>query len=144
MVRKQQLIDRLQHTYCRLQPSSIHGVGVFAIRDIPAGIDPFYGSGDPDAERFTKEELQDLDPEVLRLIDDFLVFDKDGSVEIPEEGINGLTMAFYVNHSDNPNLTSPDNGLSFRTNREIKKGEELTAGYRTYDPRSRSLISVAA
>lgn len=137
MVSKQQLREKLEHTYCRIQPSSIHGVGVFAVRDIPKGIDPFYGSGDLDAQRFTKEELHGLDPEVLRLLDDFLVFDEDGSVEIPEEGINGLTMAFYVNHSDNPNLISPDNGLSFRTNRTIKKGEELTAEYRTYDPHSR-------
>lgn len=137
MVSKQQVLKRLQRTYCRIQPSPIHGVGVFAVRDIPAGEDPFFGSGDPDAVRFTKDELVGLDPEVLRLIDDFLVFDEDGSVEVPEEGINGLTLAFYVNHSKNPNLISPDDGLSFRTSKVVKKGEELTAQYETYDPRSR-------
>lgn len=29
------------HTYVKLAPSSLHGVGVFAVVDIPPGIDPF-------------------------------------------------------------------------------------------------------
>jgi hypothetical protein len=31
----------LADCYCRLQPSRIHGIGVFAIRDIPNGRNPF-------------------------------------------------------------------------------------------------------
>ena len=29
-----------ENVYCRLAPSTVHGVGVFAVRDIPAGVDP--------------------------------------------------------------------------------------------------------
>jgi hypothetical protein len=35
------LIENLNNTYVRIMPSKIHGVGVFAIRDIPKGICPF-------------------------------------------------------------------------------------------------------
>jgi len=38
---KEQIIENLKRDVCtRIMPSPIGGVGVFAIRDIPAGINP--------------------------------------------------------------------------------------------------------
>jgi len=37
-------LKRLEKVYCRLAPSSVHGVGIFAIKDIPKGINPFADS----------------------------------------------------------------------------------------------------
>lgn len=34
---KQKLLQNLNQVYCRLMPSKIHGVGVFAIKDIVKG-----------------------------------------------------------------------------------------------------------
>ena len=35
---KEKLLQELtQHTYVMLRPSSVHGIGVFALRDIPQG-----------------------------------------------------------------------------------------------------------
>ena len=38
--KRKRLLGNLKNTYCRLKPSNIEGVGVFAIRDIPQGVNP--------------------------------------------------------------------------------------------------------
>lgn len=35
---KQQAIENLQHAYVKLAPSTLQGVGVFALRDIEEGV----------------------------------------------------------------------------------------------------------
>ena len=40
---KNELLKVLGKTYCRLMPSKLGGVGVFAIRDIAKGTNPFEG-----------------------------------------------------------------------------------------------------
>lgn len=37
-------LSRLNKVYCKLQPSPLHGVGIFAIRTIPKGVNPFKDS----------------------------------------------------------------------------------------------------
>ena len=51
---------------------------------------------------------------------------------IPYHGLNGNDISFFHNHSPHPNIVTPDQGQTFTTSREIKKGEELLADYRTY------------
>jgi len=136
MGKKEVILKKLENTYCRLQPSMISGVGVFAIRDIPKGIDSFKGAQNHKWIEFQKPELKDLDKEVKKMIDDFYVIEKDGSVYIPECALNSMDVSFYVNHSTNPNLKKIDESdecLILITKRKIKKGEELTIGYDTYD-----------
>lgn len=129
---KAAILEKLKNTYCRLKPSAIEGVGIFAIRDIPADINPFEGLKQEWLE-FSMDELKDLDPEVLQMVDDFFVIEKDQTVWVPERGLNGMDISFYLNNSDTPNLKTIDGGETFITLREIKKGEELTAEYATYD-----------
>lgn len=45
--------------------------------------------------------------------------------------LNMLSVGWYANHSDRPNLEAGDDAR-FRTLRRIRKGEELTADYRTF------------
>ena len=45
--------------------------------------------------------------------------------------LNMLSVGWYVNHSDRPNVVAGEDGR-FRTLRRIRKGEELTADYRTF------------
>ncbi len=131
--KKKKVLTHLQNTYCRLRASPIEGVGVFAIRDIPANIDPFNGKREENWATFHISELEDLDKEVLKLIDDFCVIEKDGSVKIPVYGMNGMDISFFVNNSSNPNMKTTDDGFTFITTRPVKKGEELTVSYATYD-----------
>lgn len=137
---KERLLRNLQHTYCRIQPSSIHGVGVFAMRDIVKGTPVFDGASTSHGELVTRDEITSLPHEVQQLLYDFLVSDKNGNVEVPPNGIVGLDMSFYLNHSDTPNLETKDDGETFVATRDIPKGEELTVNYHAFDPYSAQFL----
>ncbi len=123
----------LPHTnsFTRLQPSPIHGVGVFAIRDIPNGTNIFR---DDRSEMIwvNREEVLKLSGDVRRLYDDFCVL-KNGRYGCPN-GFNNLTIAWYINkplEGQNPN-TECRGEYDFFAARDIRAGEELTVNYETY------------
>ena len=66
------------NTYCRLQPSPIHGIGVFAIKDIPDGVNPFSDSLFTDDILIKHEELEVLDREVKDLVYTLYMSDENG------------------------------------------------------------------
>ncbi len=137
---KKEILDNLKNTYCRLKPSTINGMGVFAIRDIPKGVNPFYETPQHRWLQFTMTEIKKLDKGILKLIDDFFVIEKDGTVYIPKYGLNGLDISFFVNNSKKPNLKIVGDGkesvLDFITHRKIKKNEELTVRYERCDDKN--------
>ena len=71
------------------------------------------------------------------MIDDFFVIEEDKSVYVPENGLNGMDISFFLNNSKNPNLKIVGDGkktaVSFVSAKKIKKGEELTVSYATFD-----------
>ena len=44
-----------------------------------------------------------------------------------------MDISYFLNDSKKPNLKTIDDGENFVTLRKIKKGEELTVAYKTYD-----------
>lgn len=127
-------------TYCRLKPSHLHtgGVGVFAIKDIPMGVNPFetiYREDDNDVA-ITEEQVNELPKCVQELVKDFCVPTKD-IYTIQNTGFQRLDMSYYLNHCGNPNLRvfSPEesNHYGFKTSRDILAGEELSFDYTEYD-----------
>lgn len=150
---KKDFLNHLRnHTFCRLGKSKISGVGVFAIVDIPAKINPFCAF--PFKEEFfidiSEKELNNLPPEVKQYIKDFFAQDSRGLYPVNATGLNDLNITHYVNHSNTSNLeiTSdsdstpsfssgkflPSNGAlnSFLTKRNILKDEELTCDYHDF------------
>jgi len=134
---KQKILENLKNTYCRLKPSKIEGIGIFAIRDIPKGKNPFVGIKNSKYHEFKMQELKKLDKEILKMIEDFFVIEKDGTVNITENALNGMDISFFLNHSKNPNLKIYDDGKNdsycFKATRKIAKGQELTIAYEDYD-----------
>jgi SET domain-containing protein len=130
---KQKILDNLKNTYCRLKPSRIEGVGIFAIRDIPKGINPFLGTKKQVWHKFQISELKPLGKEILSLIDSFFVIHKDGTVYISDSCLNGMDISYFLNNSKKPNVKTTDDGENFKTIKKIKKGEELAVSYATYD-----------
>ncbi len=134
---KKEILENIKNTYCRLKPSKIEGIGVFAIRDIPKGKNPFYKIPQKKWSQFKISEIKKMDKEILKMIDDFFVIEKNGDVYLPQYGLNGIDVSFFVNNSKRPNLRIVGNGeesaLDFVTNKKIRKGEELTVSYSTYD-----------
>lgn len=114
--------------YVRLAPSKIHGVGVFAIRDIPKGA-PVFGDDDAPTVRLPAAVVKRLKPEIRALYEDFCVLEE-GQWTCPTS-FNALTPSWYLNHSKTPNVAC-DDSLRFFALRRISKGEELTVDYETY------------
>lgn len=112
--------------FVRLKPSPLHGIGVFAIRDIPKGTYVF---------RADKEEMvwvkasatTHLHKEVRNLYRDFCVL-REGKYGCPAN-FNLLTPTWYINHSDDPNMAA-DGNFDLYSTRRIQKGEELTLSYK--------------
>ena len=128
-------IDDLKtKVFCRVARSKIHGVGVIAIRAIPAGINPMKDDRDCEFEEIPIDAIRN-DPEipeaVKSLVTDFCPErEEDGVFDVPNHSLNGIGIAWYLNHSKTPNMEERDG--DFFTLREIAEGEELTVDYGTY------------
>jgi hypothetical protein len=126
----------LADCFCQLQPSAIHGVGVFAIRKIPKGRDPLrtlakYAT--TNVVRVTEDELATLQPKLAALIRALFVPTAD-KLYVPTSGLNVIHMCAYISYATRPNLRTND-GAHFIANREIRPGEVLTVDCRSYGAR---------
>ncbi len=117
-----------ENVYVRLGPSEIHGVGVFATQDIPRGTLVF-GDDDEPIARVPVRSVRRLQTESRHLYEDFCVLQ--GNEYLCPPSFNLLTASWYLNHSEKPNVRCVGD-LIFVAARRIRKGEELTADYRTY------------
>ncbi len=128
LINNPEVISHLNNVYCDLRPSNIQGIGVFAIREIPAGTNPFSNPDiidDPYYEVIIDEAyISDwLKPTV-----DKYCYTDNGKVFIPRLGFNYVSLLMYLNHSFEPNMVLNDQG-DFVTTRVISKDEELTFNY---------------
>ena len=114
--------------YARIGLSRLHGVGVLAIRDIPAGTLVFGGESERVAW-VSRAAVRKLPAAVRSLYEDFGMVWGD-KLGVPPS-LNMLSVGWYVNHSERPNVEAGDDAR-FRALRRIRKGEELTADYRTF------------
>jgi len=114
--------------FARIGPSRFHGVGVIAIRDIPARTRVFRGENER-AVWVSRSAVRRLPPAIRALYEDFGMVSGD-RIGVPPN-LNMLSVGWYVNHSDEPNVVAGDDGR-FRALRRIAAGEELTADYRTF------------
>jgi len=116
--------------YVRLGPSAVHGIGVFAIRPIPAGTDIFANDGVP-LVWVSKAEL-----EQAALTEAERAFYRDFGINRGDRigcpaNFNNLTPGWYLNEpapGAEANVESIGN-LSFVARRDIAEGEELSIDY---------------
>ena len=142
MKKYKQLVRNLKNNvYCRIKPDSFGGVGVFAIKDIPEGVNPVkLSNGDCFNYKsidVPEEVVNKLEKGVKKMVKDFYEKDHDNNTYgIPYEGINVNDITFYINTSKNPNLDIISSGKCdmyiFKTNKHIKKGQELLINYDNY------------
>lgn len=119
--------------WTRLQPSPIGGIGVFAIKHIPAGTEVFVACKVDDYVEIPESEIEQFSPSlsVLQYVRDFFVREN-GVYYIPSYGPAAIDQSYFLNHSDMPNLKVERHGEIFIATRDIKAEEELTADYDTY------------
>ena len=105
---KQKFIKHLQEDiYCRIGVSSIHGIGVIAIKDIPKGTYPFKKLSDDANEKIIildDNDLKNVNKNVVKIVGDFFDGTGHGTYPILYNGPNNLSISYYLNHSDNPNM----------------------------------------
>jgi SET domain-containing protein len=137
---KSKLIKHLENDiYCRIGVSKISGVGVIAIKNIPKGINPFKTLSTEKEKiiELNTNDIKKVDNQVKKILNDFFGSDKKNRYDILASGPNNINISFYMNHSDKPNIdivpSKKDDYLVFISNRNIKKGEELTINYNVYD-----------
>jgi SET domain-containing protein len=120
--------------YTRLKPSSIHGVGVFAIAQIPKGTYVFPDDDEP-IVWVDKKDVEHLPQAIKEFYEDFAIIkgDKYGS----PRHFDALTTSWYLNHSKSPNVAA-DRHYRFYALRDINTGEELTADYASYSDQPKS------
>lgn len=143
-ITKKQLLNNLQKdVYCRIGVSKIKdaGVGVIAIKNIPKGVCPFKYPNNVSNPVYnksidiTKKELNKLPKNIIKMINDFCHNDNE-NYTIPHYGLNSFDISWYLNHNINNNINIIDNNnnfLSFVTNKNIKKGDELYINYNEYN-----------
>jgi len=121
-------LKRLNSVYCRLKPSKVHGVGIFAIKDIPKGINPFkdsYLGQDGIVLNKNNNDYKNLDNEYKNLLEDYHPTLGNKIQYIPAFP-NQLTWTDFINYvyDEQANLELLENG-EWSVIRLIKKGEEL-------------------
>jgi len=128
---KEALLKELaSSTYVMIKPSPLHGIGVFAIRDIPKGTSNIFSKGVGDWIKVSKEEVDGLPQHSKDLIENHCLFDEDFYF-IPDYGFKLVDLVIYLNHSETPNVISLNDGEEFEAIRDIANGEELLVDYGT-------------
>lgn len=125
----QEILEELRNqTYATLKPSPIHGIGVFAVRDIPKGCRQIFSKGHGNWIKLPIAEVERLPDHSRNLVETYCVFDEENYF-IPDYGFKVMDMINYLNHSSNPNIVSLNNGEDFEAITDIPAGAELLINY---------------
>jgi len=130
MTKEALLKDLHQDTYVMIKPSPLHGIGVFAIRDIPKGTRDLFSQGVGEWIKLTIAEVEALPKHSRDLVENHCLFDED-HYYVPDYGFKLVDLVVYLNHSDTPNVISINEGEFFEAIRDIAAGEELLLDYGT-------------
>jgi len=128
MTQEQLLNDLKQQTYITIKSSPVHGIGVFAITDIPKGCREMFSRNVGEWIKLPVTEVESLPAHSRNLIETYCLFDAD-HYYVPDYGFKVMDLVNYLNHSSSPNIVSINDGEEFEALRDIKEGEELFVDY---------------
>lgn len=120
---KKQVNTLVRWVTVEIAPSDIHGVGIRAVRDMPAGT-KLYADIMPQIFKLPYKVLHNNTPEYVyeKILGQFPRV----AVGDPFTYPNARFVA-YCNHSDDPNYDGKTDELI----KDVKKGDEITEDYRT-------------
>jgi SET domain-containing protein len=128
MTRDEILKELRQETYVMLKPSPVHGIGVFAIRDIPGGCRQIFSGYEAKWITLPIAEVEKLPAHSKDLVETYCLYDEENYF-VPEYGFKIMDMVNYINHSSTPNIRSVDDGNFFEAITDIPAGQELLIDY---------------
>ena len=118
---EQQVQELNTYVKTKIAPSKIHGVGVFALRDIPKG-QKLYADMATKLYTLPYSSFGKLFPEVKELLLERFPLIVNGSRFLYPD----TRIVAFMNHQENPNY----NAKSDLVLKDIKEGEEITEDYR--------------
>ncbi|MGN6295005.1 MAG: SET domain-containing protein [Chitinophagaceae bacterium] len=128
MTRAELLHELSQETYAALKPSAVHGIGVFAIRDIPKGCKAIFSRNVGEWVKLPISEVEKLPEHSRSLIETYCLYDET-DYYVPDYGFKVMDIVNYLNHSSDPNIISVNDGEYFEALKDIPAGEELFVDY---------------
>ena len=128
MTREQLLRELAEHTYITIKPSTVHGIGVFALQDIPKGCREIFSRNVGDWIKLPISDVEALPEHSRNLVETYCLFDNE-HYYVPDYGFKVMDLVNYLNHSPEPNVISINDGIEFEAIRDIKAGEELFVDY---------------
>ena len=128
MANEQLLHELANNTWVMIKPSGIHGIGVFAVRDIPKGCREIFSSEMGEWSTVPRNEVDALPQHARDIVENYCLYDNE-KYFVPAQGFKTMDLSLFLNHSDTPNIISVNDGEYFETIREIKNGEELFVDY---------------
>ena len=128
-MKKKQLLHELHNkTVVMLKPSPVAGIGVFAITDIKKGQRGMFSNDQSEWIKLTRQEVAELPLHSRALIENFCLYDEEHYF-VPEYGFKMMDLVVYLNHADEPNIISINEGEDFEALHDIRAGEELFIDY---------------
>ncbi len=128
MTKKELLNELSQETYVALKPSAVHGIGVFAIADIPKGCRDFFSKNLGDWIKLPIADVEKLPEHSRSLIETYCLYDEENYF-VPDYGFKVMDLVNYLNHSSLPNVISINDGEYFEALTDIAAGTELLINY---------------
>ena len=126
---KEELLKELsQETYVALKPSAIHGIGVFAIVDIPRGCRNLFSKNVGNWIKLPIRDVEKLPEHSRSLIETYCLYDEENYF-VPDYGFKVMDLVNYLNHSPAPNIISVNDGEYFEALVDIPVGTELMINY---------------
>ena len=126
---KDELLNELSaETYVAIKPSAIHGIGVFAIADIPKGCRDLFSKNVGNWIKVSIADVEKLPPHSRSLIETYCLYDKENYF-VPDYGFKVMDLVNYLNHSSTPNIISVNDGEYFEAILDIPAGNELMINY---------------
>ena len=123
------LLEQLRNqTYVMLKSSPVHGIGVFAIKNIPKGGRDIFSKNTGEWIKLPISEVETLPEYSRNLIETYCLFDNENYF-VPEYGFKVLDPVIYLNHSSHPNIISINEGEDFEAIVDINSGQELLIDY---------------
>jgi len=126
---KEHLLNELaNNTWVMIKPSATHGIGVFAVRDIPVGCKEIFSEEMGEWATVPRSEIDALPQHAKDIVENYCLYDE-ANYFLPAQGFKTMDLSLFLNHADAPNIISVNDGEYFEAVREIKKGEELFVDY---------------
>jgi SET domain-containing protein len=127
---KEQILKELANeTFVALKPSTIHGIGVFALKDIPKGCRDIFSKNEINWVKIPINDVEQLPDHSKNLVETYCLYDAEYYF-VPSHGFKMVDMVNYLNHSPNPNIIPIDEGEQYEALFDIPAGTELLVNYK--------------